>query len=85
MLWFVIWVGCVVAAWAIGNSKSSPGGGLLLGIFLGPIGVLAAFALVDNKRAKCPHCRELIDKEATKCPKCQSSLEANWAAKEAGR
>jgi hypothetical protein len=74
MTWFLIWIASIVAAWAIGNSKSSPVGGILLGLFLGPVGVLCAFALVDNKRHPCPFCRELISKEAVKCPRCQSDL-----------
>lgn len=70
---FVIWIASIAVATVIGLNRGSPIGGFLLGLFLGPIGILAALAL-ENKRTKCPFCRERIDKNATKCPRCQSEL-----------
>jgi hypothetical protein len=80
MLWG-IWLVSIFIAAIIGGTRGSPVGGALLGIFLGPIGVLAAFGLRSTKVAKCPMCKEWIQKDAVKCPRCQSTLEPTWAAR----
>ena len=73
LIFFLIWFASIfLAAW-VGSQRNCAGAGLLLGIFLGPIGAIAAFALVDNRK-KCPYCKEQIDKDAIKCPRCQSDL-----------
>lgn len=75
-----IWVVSMVLSTMIGASKGSAIGGLLLGLFLGPVGALASLALQDNNRKECPFCKELIKRAAVKCPKCQSDLSTPPAA-----
>lgn len=47
--------------------------GLLLGLFLGPLGLLLIFAISD-KRPKCPECRSALNAGARKCSKCGASI-----------
>lgn len=53
--------------------KGREGPGLLLGLFLGPLGLLLIFAISD-KRPKCPECRSAINAGARKCAKCGASI-----------
>jgi hypothetical protein len=71
----------VVAAFAcaaiggwIGNRKHAGGAGFLLGLLLGPIGVVVA-AMLDN-RLRCPKCANRIDDQIKLCPVCHATL--NW-------
>ena len=76
---FLIWVVSIFLAAAIGGRKDAAGTGLVLGIFLGPLGVLLALVIQGDRKA-CPYCKELINKAAVKCPRCQSSLGEGWGS-----
>ena len=52
VVFYLVWLGCILACCAIASKKGrSVGGWGLLGFFLGPIAVLVV-ALLSSKRAK---------------------------------
>ena len=53
-----------------GGSKMS---WLIVGLLLGPLGILLAVVLANPK---CPHCKSRIHRSATVCPKCLRDLTA---------
>ena len=82
-----IWLLCGIAAASIASNKGDRGCfGFILGILLGPIGVIIALlsspkqaklderALKSGKMKKCPVCAELVKAEATKCRHCGEDL-----------
>ena len=85
----IIWVVCGIIAAAIASNKGDSGCfGFILGILLGPIGVIIALlsspkqaklderVLKSGKMKKCPACAELVKAEATKCRHCGETLNA---------
>lgn len=68
------WIVCGVAGAIIASRHNSGVAGFFLGILLGPIGVIAAFAL-DGRR-KCPQCASRMNDGAKVCPQCRSALSA---------
>lgn len=72
-LFILIWLACAVIAAAIGSKKNEAGSGCLLGLILGPLGILAALMSTGDRRP-CPFCRELVHKEAVLCPHCRKDL-----------
>lgn len=71
----IIWLLCGFGSMAIANQRGGSGcGGFALGVILGPLGILLAFAFFNGK--KCPLCQKTVSKDATKCPHCQSELAA---------
>ena len=82
-LWFL----CGITAASIARNKGDNGCfGFILGILLGPIGVIIALlsspkqaklderALKSGKMKKCPACAELVKVDATKCRHCGEDL-----------
>ena len=69
-LW--IWFSSGVAAGIIGHARQAALAGAVLGLFLGPIGVLAAFAL--DGRASCPHCAGRLDGRGQICQHCHRPI-----------
>ena len=70
MILFGTWFTCGIAGAIIGSSKNAAFGGFILGFFLGPLGVIAAFA-IDGRR-KCPKCATRVNAGASICPQCRS-------------
>ena len=79
----VIWIACIAAGAAICEEKGrSALEGLMLGLLLGPLGVVISAVLPKDvnaleKRAlrsgemrKCPYCTELVRSQATVCRYC---------------
>jgi len=64
----LLWVASAFAGAFVGQSRKAEVQGFLLGLFLGPMGVAAAFRM-DN-RTRCPQCREPSDDLALRCPFC---------------
>jgi hypothetical protein len=74
ILWIFLWIwfGSGVAAGIIGHARHAAMAGAVLGLFLGPIGVLAAFAL--DGRASCPHCAGRLDGRGQICQHCHRPI-----------
>ena len=70
---FVFWILCGAIASMIGARKGEGFTGFVIGILLGPIGVIVVL-LSKGNRKKCPFCAELVNKEAIVCPHCQRDL-----------
>jgi hypothetical protein len=63
---------CAALGAAVGAPRMAYFTGLLLGLFFGPLGVFAAFAI--DKRPLCPSCFERLNGIAKECPACHSGL-----------
>jgi hypothetical protein len=72
----ILWCGCVlsgIAAAAIARSKGgSYGTGFIVGLLLGPIGIIIAFYVGSDRQ--CPRCTEYVPKAAGRCTKCLADL-----------
>jgi hypothetical protein len=71
-VFFWAWFASVPAAGMIGHARHAALAGAVLGLFLGPIGVLAAFAL--DGRASCPHCAGRLDGRGQICQHCHRPI-----------
>jgi hypothetical protein len=63
---------CAAIGAAVGAPRMAYFTGLLLGLFFGPLGVFAAFAI--DKRPHCPNCCARINGLARECPSCHFGL-----------
>jgi hypothetical protein len=76
MSWFAfcvwMWFSSAVAAGIIGHARQAAIPGLVLGLFLGPIGVVAAFSL--DGRASCPHCAGRLEGRGQICQHCHRPI-----------
>ena len=68
LIWFLFGVVTAVIA---SNKGDSGCGWFLIGVILGPFGLLLAIFATGKQ---CPHCRSRIHKGASRCPKCQQPL-----------
>jgi hypothetical protein len=78
----IIWIICGGIAAMIASSKGGSGAiGFLVGVLLGPFGIIAAFFMGDEKKLqerqittgdskKCPRCAELVKPDALVCKHC---------------
>jgi hypothetical protein len=65
-------LGCAGLGGAVGAPRMAYFTGLLLGLFFGPLGVFAAFAI--DKRPHCPNCFARLNGIARECPACHFGL-----------
>lgn len=63
---------CAFLGRAVGAPRMARITGLLLGLFFGPLGVFAAFAI--DKRPQCCQCCSRLDGFARECPYCHARL-----------
>ena len=85
MVYLIIWIGLGAVGAMISSGKGNSGcGGFILGVLLGPIGLLIAFFSSDNEKVKrkksgntkkCPSCAEYVKNEALMCKHCGRSFE----------
>lgn len=87
MVWVFVWFICgfICSVIAVNKGRSIVGF-FLIGLLLGPLGILLAAFLSKNDiklekkfiksgmMCKCPFCAELIKTEAVKCRHCQSEI-----------
>ena len=69
----IIWLISGIIAGVIGSQKGEGCSGFIVGLLLGPIGIITGI-LSKGNRVKCPYCQKLIDRKAVKCPYCQSNI-----------
>ncbi len=73
-------VGFFFLGGAIGNSRGRKTAGRLLGLFLGPLGLIIA-AVLPREGRRCPYCCEVVYPGATVCPHCRQSIASPKPAK----
>ena len=67
-----LWVLSAIAGMAAGSSRGAAGGGFVLGLFLGPLGVVAALGL--DFRVQCPTCGGKLDGRGLICQHCDRPI-----------
>jgi hypothetical protein len=68
----LLWIASAIAGGIAAASRGAAMGGTFLGLFFGPLGVIAALGL-DN-RAGCPRCAGRLDGRGLVCQHCGVSL-----------
>jgi len=83
----IFWLLCgIISSTVLSNKGRGACGGFLLGMLLGPIGIILALVMSPDEKQmekqklkqgdgrKCPYCAELIKLEAVKCKHCGSDI-----------
>jgi len=86
-MYLIIWIAFGIVGGLIAESKgNSSFWGFILGVLLGPIGLLISLFTSENEEMKekrkgntlkCPYCANYIKKEATVCKHCGRKLESS--------
>jgi hypothetical protein len=64
----------IIGAW-IGEAKCQRSAGFILGILLGPIGILIVCLLpAQEKKKLCHHCKKQVSENSPFCPLCGANL-----------
>jgi hypothetical protein len=73
-------IASAVLGGAVGKPRMAYLTGIFLGVFFGPLGVFAAFAI--DKRPQCVHCSSRLNGLSRECPSCHARLtwkvEPSW-------
>jgi hypothetical protein len=70
---YIFWMlACTFLGGAVGRPRMAYLTGCALGLFFGPLGVFAAFAI--DKRPQCPQCASRLSGLAKECPCCHARL-----------
>lgn len=70
MEYVVIWLICGLVCAAIGHRKGEGLAAFIVGLILGPFGILFAI-LSKGHRKQCPTCMEMVHEDALVCPHCR--------------
>jgi hypothetical protein len=71
---FWVWISCAIIGIFVGRSRGrSAYEGCLMGLFLGPIGLLM-MAIGPDYSPSCPYCKGTIIDGATRCKNCGQLL-----------
>jgi hypothetical protein len=73
MEYFLWWIVCIIVGAVIGQFHGNRFRGFLLGLVLGPIGVIVEL-LAGAYRRPCPVCKKQIWKSAHECPHCHRDV-----------
>ncbi len=73
MEWIGLWLVCGIVGAVIGAGKGEGCFGFIIGVMLGPLGILLA-VFSKGDRVACPYCKELIHKDAVVCSHCQREI-----------
>ena len=85
--WFIFGIAAGVVTAARSQNALGFVPGFLIGVILGPIGLLISFFIKPTKaklmkgKRECPFCREALDVRATVCPHCQRESEPGTITK----
>jgi len=71
---FCVWMFCGIVSAMVGAKKGEGCLGFILGMFLGPFGILFALLSKGNRKT-CPFCKEMIHQDASVCSHCRSAIE----------
>lgn len=84
MIYLIIWISLGIVGAMIASGKGNSGcGGFILGVLLGPLGLLISFFSSDNEEGKrkksgdtkkCPYCAEYVKQDAVICKHCGRTL-----------
>lgn len=87
MIWIVLWILMGVVSAVIASNKGNNGCvAFVLGVMLGPFGLLISAVTSENKSEmrkrsgdtkKCPYCAEYVKAEALVCKHCGRKLNDN--------
>lgn len=69
-----VWVLCVMLSVWFGAQRGVTVSSALLGLALGPLGVLATLLQTDRLHMRCRICGEKVPKGARFCPHCRREL-----------
>lgn len=73
MIFFIIWIACGLISAMIASGNGSSGCVFfILGILLGPIGIIIALL---SSGQKCPECGKKISNDAKTCPYCRTKFD----------
>ncbi len=75
MEFLLVWLLFAIATAAVGGRTNRAGTGFLLGLLLGPFGLIIML-VSKGPRKECPFCREWVHPKAIVCPHCQRDLPA---------
>jgi uncharacterized protein YbaR (Trm112 family) len=64
---------CAVLGAITGAAKNASGAGILLGLFFGPLGVIATLGI--DLRYCCPTCNHKLNGTPKVCPQCHTELD----------
>lgn len=83
MIYLIIWIVCGIIAGAVYSNRGRSGiSGFLIGVLLGPLGIILALvskpntqelesrSLASGDLKKCPNCAELVRGDARVCKHC---------------